>query len=91
MGRHEVLLGQHLDRVGERMEQPEDPDAEDGGAVGADPILHDGRLLALDPGQEPSQVQHHEHHEGDGAEPGEQVAGDATHDVTIRPVSPRPR
>ncbi len=87
----EVLLGQHLQRVGERMEQPEDAQAEDGRAVGADAVLHDGRLLALDPGEEAPQVQHHEHHEGDGSEPGEEVAGDGAHDFTICPASPSPR
>ena len=62
-GRDDVLLGEHLDGVGEGMEQPHQPEAEDAGAVGPDPVLDDGRLLALDPGVQPRQVQDAEEHD----------------------------
>src|SRR5438445_6729486 len=38
------------------------------GAVGADAILHDRRLLALDPGEEPAEVEDEHHDEGHAAE-----------------------
>jgi hypothetical protein len=96
-GGHEVFLGEHLDGVGERMQQAEDADAEDRGAVGADPVLHDGGLLSLHPGQEPAEVEHHEHDEGHGDGGGDEVAGQPLHQLfrlhafTIRPVSPSVR
>ena len=58
-GRHEVFLGQHLERVGERVEAARTarkPKIE--ARLAPDAVLHDRRLLALDPGQEPAQVQH---------------------------------
>ena len=88
----EVLLGQHLDRVGQGVEQPQDADAEaehgDGRAVGPDPVLHDRGLLALDPGQEPAEVQHHEHHEADRDGLEQEIEGHAAHAFTMRPASP---
>ena len=88
----EVLLGQHLDRVGQRVEQPQDANAEAehgyGRAVGPDPVLHDRGLLALDPGQEPAEVQHHEHDEPDRDRLEQQIEGDAAHAFTTRPASP---
>src|SRR2546428_10306628 len=38
------------------------------GAVGADAILHDRRLLALDPGEEPAEVEDEHHDEGHASE-----------------------
>ena len=51
-GRGEILLEDHLDGVGEGLEEAEEPQPEDRGPVGADPVLHDRALLALDPGQD---------------------------------------
>ena len=56
-GRDDVFLREHLHGIGEGMEQPHQAEAEDAGAVGADAVLNDGRLLALDPGMQPGQVQ----------------------------------
>ena len=77
--RHEVFLGQHLDRVGERVEEPEEPQAEDRGAVGTDAILHDRGLLALDPGEDPAQVQHEAHDEGDPGEGDPEIDHEGAH------------
>ena len=68
-----ILLGEHLDGVGERMEQPHHPPAENAGAVGADPVLNDGRLLALQPGMQPRQVQDAEEHDARQSELDDQV------------------
>ncbi len=48
---HEVFLEDHLDGVRDRLEKPEHPQPQDLGPVGPDPVLDDGALLALDPGQ----------------------------------------
>ncbi len=74
----------------EEAEQPDRAQQRDGDrrAVGADPILHDRRLLALDPGQQAAQVQDEEHHEGDPAERDAEI-GDDAHTLTA-PVSRRP-
>ncbi len=55
--RDEVLLGEHLDRVGDRVEEPQHRESQDVGAVRADPVLHDRGLLSLDPGMEAREVQ----------------------------------
>ena len=59
---HEVLLGEHLDRVGDGMEKAYEREAQDVGAVGADAVLHDGALLAFDPAQQARDA----HAEGQG-------------------------
>jgi hypothetical protein len=61
--RHDVFLREQLDHVGERVEQAEHGDAVDVGAVRADPVLHHGALLALDPGDHRRDRRHH--HEQD--------------------------
>ena len=60
-----VLLQQHLQAVGDAVEQPQ-PDQLDlrernahVGAVGADAIGHHRRLLALDPGQQRAEGHQH--------------------------------
>ncbi len=78
-GRDDVLLGEHLDGVGQRMEQPHHPPPVDAGAVGPDSVLDDGRLLALQPGVERCQVQdaeEHERHHG-------QLDGHVYHDAAV--------
>ena len=62
-----VLLQQHLEAVGDAVEQPQpdhlvlrERDA-DVGAVGADPVGHDRGLLALDPRQD--RAERHQHRE----------------------------
>ncbi len=59
-GRDNVLLGEHLDRVGRAVKNSQQLEAEDGGAVGSNPILDEGRLLPLHPCMEPRQVQYPE-------------------------------
>src|SRR5438128_1719806 len=73
--RMEVLLREHLDRVGERVEQAQQAEPEDRRAVGADAVLHDRRLLALDPREEPAKVEDEEHDEGDAPEGDAEVRG----------------
>ncbi len=50
-----------------------------------DAVLHDGGLLALDPGQEPAQVQHEAHDEGDPREGDAEVDHDRAHGATRVP------
>ena len=50
--RNEILFEDHLNGIGEGLEQPEGAEAEHGSPVGPDAILDDGALLSLDPGQE---------------------------------------
>jgi hypothetical protein len=45
------------------MEEAHQPPPEDAGAVGANPVLDDGRLLALQPGMQRGQVQDAEEHD----------------------------
>src|SRR5207244_10779593 len=81
--RHEIFFREHLDRVGQRVEQPQDaqpyPDERDAdrSAVGADAVLHDRRLLALDPGQDPAEVEHEHHDEEDAPEDDAEVGDHA--------------
>src|SRR5713226_5089693 len=89
----EVFLGQHLQRVGQGMEQAQGTDTEDGRPVGADAVLHDRRLLTLDPAEEGGHVQDEEHHERHAPERDAEVrhhrrARAATLPPTRRPVSP---
>ena len=53
-------LVEHLHRVGQTVEQSQQPKPEDGGAVGPDPVLDERGLLPLHPGVEPRHVQHRE-------------------------------
>ncbi len=55
---NEIFLGEHLDAVGDGVEQPEHGKAQDIGPVGADPVLHDGALLPFHPGQHGSKKSH---------------------------------
>ena len=82
-GRDDVLLGEHLDRVGDAVKESQRPKAEDAGAVGADPILDEGRLFALHPGMQPRQVQHREENEPRQCELDDQVF----HYVTVAPAA----
>ena len=70
------------------MEKAEDADPEDARAVGPEPILHDGRLFALHPGQEPAEVQHHEHGESHGNGLEQEIEGEIAHPFTMAPASP---
>src|SRR2546425_176985 len=54
-------------------DQPAEP--EDRRAVGADAVLHDRRLLALDPREQPAKVEDEEHDEGDAPEGDAEVRG----------------
>ena len=54
LGRHDVLLGQHLDAVGHRLQ-----DAEPAGTVGADAVLDAGQRFALDERKQREGAQEH--------------------------------
>ncbi len=64
--RDDVLLGEHLDRVGDQRvddaEVERQEATEDVGAVGADAVLDERAALALDPEQHDAQVEHHQQH-----------------------------
>jgi len=49
------------------VKQPERTEAEDRRPVGADAVLHDRRLLALDPAEQRGTIQDEQHHERDAA------------------------
>ncbi len=87
----EVLLGEHLHRVRERVQEPQDADPEDRRPVGPDTVLHDGGLLALHPGQEPAEVQDHEHDERDRDRLQQQIDRHVAHPFTTWPASRSPR
>src|SRR4030095_12167263 len=57
-GRHEVFLREELQRVGDRVEEADHAEAVDRRAVGADAVLHDRRLLALDPAEDAGRAWH---------------------------------
>ena len=67
-GWDKVFLGEELDRVGYQSindAQVERQLTEDCCPVGADAVLHGSTALALNPQEQPSQVEHHqEDHEG---------------------------
>src|SRR5262249_50888968 len=85
---HEVFLGQHLDGIGQWVEETQDADAEDARAIGAQPVLHDGGLLALHPGEDAAEVEHHEHDERHGNGLEEEIKAHSRHAFTMAPVSP---
>ena len=60
--RDEVFLDEHLQAVGQNLEQAEHPEAENGGSVGTDAILHHCTLLAFHPGQDGCKVEHADEH-----------------------------
>ena len=63
LDRNNVLLGKHLDRVRDAVEQPQQPKPEDVGAVGTDPVLDQRRLLSFHPRIQPGKVQDREKHD----------------------------
>src|SRR5207247_8523149 len=63
-----VVFREHLSRVCEWVDQSEQAKLADRRAVGADAVLHDRRLLALHPREQPAQVEDEEHDEGDAPE-----------------------
>src|SRR5262249_5711598 len=74
-------------RVGHGMEQRHDAKAEDRRTVGADAVLHDRGLVALDPAEDGGDVEDEEHHECDASE-GDAEIGQRGHHadaVTRRP------
>ena len=77
--RPEILLEQHLEAVGEAVEQapPDELDLRERdahvGAVRADAVGHDRRLLALDPGQHRAEHQQHRHRVADENEIDDEV------------------
>ena len=48
---NEILFGEHFQGVGDDVKQSQSAKAQDFGAIGSNAILHDGALLALDPGE----------------------------------------
>jgi hypothetical protein len=72
-GRDDVFLREHLHGIGEGMEQPHQSKAEDARTVRSDAILNDGRLLALDPGMQPGEVQDTEEYDAHQRQFNEQV------------------
>ena len=58
--RDHVLLAEELQYVGDGMEEADQSDSRDVGAVRTDAVLHDRALLALDPGDHGSEGAHHD-------------------------------
>jgi hypothetical protein len=61
--RNDVLLGEHLDRIGEAVKQAQHAKSKNAGPVGPDAVLNQGRLLPLDPGMKAGEVQNDEENE----------------------------
>src|SRR5262249_22205098 len=65
-GRNEILFSEQLDGIGYQGVDDakiERQLAENGRAVGADAVLEDGAAFALDPQEQPPEVEHHEEHQ----------------------------
>jgi hypothetical protein len=84
----EVFLREHLQRVRERVEEPERANAEDRRAIGPDTVLHDRRLLALDPAEDGRRVEHEHHHEGHAPEGDAEICDDAHAGTVSRIIAP---